>query len=532
MANRDRSILIIGAGYMQLPAIRAARRLGLTVIVADGSKEAPGRAEADDFLHIDLKALDEMAVAARRLQETRGLAAVFTAGTDFSATVSYVAEAAGLPGTPYENALLATDKFRMREVLRSAGVRVPDFSVVSRTELDQCEGGLPERVTRLRLPVVVKPADSMGGRGVVRADDWRQALHHARTAVQYSRTDRVVIEGFIPGPEFSLDALIYGDTVQVTGFADRHIEFEPFFIEVGHTIPSCLGVPERELLEQEFVRGVRALGLGPGAAKGDMKLSPDGPVVGEIANRLSGGYMSGWTYPYSSGVPLSELGIRVALGAAPGPVRPTRDWTSAERAIVSIPGRIKSLSGSEEASRLASVEDVIATRGPGDYVRFPQNNVEKAGNVITAAAKRDVAIRQAERAVASIFVRLSAGEATTQAFLFEPVAADARHWAFPDAHRRFHTLVESIDKNLIAAMPGGHHGPLHIPRPLMEWDERDWSYRTIAQSLELVREFLEIRIEPVDKTEPDDPGSVCFLRALLRGGAQGALYFLETQLNS
>jgi biotin carboxylase len=509
---------------MQLPAIRAARRLGLYVFVADGNPNAIGRKEADEFLSIDLKDLDGMAEAAVRLKKSRGLHAVFTAGTDFSATVAYAAEAAGLPGTPYESAVAATDKYQMREVLRDAGVRVPDFVLIRAEELSS---GLPPEGADIELPVVVKPADSMGARGVVRADDWSSAYRYAKEAANYSRSGRVVIEGYIDGPEFSLDAIVYGDSVQITGFADRLIQFPPYFIETGHTIPTALPDGARQAVEQEFIRGVKALGIGPGAAKGDMKLSSHGPVVGEIANRLSGGYMSGWTYPLSSGVALTELGIRVSLGQAPGTIRQGKDWTSAERALLSIDGVVVDILGAGSAKAEPFVEEVFPTCEPGQRVRFPQNNVEKAANVISAAPSRQEATDAAERAVSLLTVRLQPDNAETDVFLFGGSGVVDEHWAYPESAAVLFGTRPSLPLSGSETIADAYPEMIELPVDLSTLDELDWSYRTIAGTIDMLATFHDSETQRAIASG-SRVISVRFLIALLKGGLQGALYVLDS----
>ncbi|MDP3176837.1 MAG: carboxylate--amine ligase, partial [Spirochaetaceae bacterium] len=116
------TIFILGAGVMQLPAFRAAKELGWTVAAADGNSSAIGAALADHFIHVDLKDRDGLLAAARRLRNAIGLDGVFTAGTDFSLAVAYIAEKLDLPGIPYEVALRASDKQKMREAFAAAGV--------------------------------------------------------------------------------------------------------------------------------------------------------------------------------------------------------------------------------------------------------------------------------------------------------------------------------------------------------------------------------------------------------------------------
>ncbi len=92
----SRSILILGAGLMQKPAIESAKSLGLKAFVIDANPHAVCVPLADVFKKIDLKAKEEIAQYAIELKEKENLASIFTAGTDFSASVSYASEKAGL----------------------------------------------------------------------------------------------------------------------------------------------------------------------------------------------------------------------------------------------------------------------------------------------------------------------------------------------------------------------------------------------------------------------------------------------------
>ncbi|TFG84262.1 MAG: carboxylate--amine ligase, partial [Spirochaetales bacterium] len=156
-----KTIFILGAGVMQGPAIRAAREKGYRVVVADADPMAAHATDADEFLAIDLKDRDGLLQAARNIP---GLVGVFTAGTDFSTSVAWVASSLDLPGIPYEVAMDASDKARMRCRLAAAGVPVPHFVAGARGEdcvalaASLSPGGAP-------FPLVVKPVDNMGARG-------------------------------------------------------------------------------------------------------------------------------------------------------------------------------------------------------------------------------------------------------------------------------------------------------------------------------------------------------------------------------
>nr|WP_315442719.1 ATP-grasp domain-containing protein [uncultured Treponema sp.] len=444
-------VFMLGAGFMQGVAIRAARALGCTVVAADGNPSAVCAAEADEFVCIDLKDTARLIDYARYLQQNGGLDAVFTAATDFSAAVAAVAAACGLRGHTLEAALNATDKVRMRECFRKAGVPSPAFIELTAADLaapadrfvaaDNLPYGdagaatadtLERRLGELAgcFPLVVKPVDNMGARGCSLVKNLSELRKAAATALQYSRSGRAIVEEYIEGSEFSIEGLIFGGRLYITALADRHIFFPPYFIEMGHTIPSECTQDIVDEVISVFERGVHALGLTDGAVKGDILVRNGKAFVGEIAARLSGGYMSGWTVPYSCGLDITAAALTLALGGSPRlhtcgkdsfviPLKQNCPFVSAERAWISIPGQVASVSGLEAARAAPFVKDVFPRAGAGDTVVFPQNNVEKCGNVLSAAPSRREAVQASEAACRKIVLRLKPHVAETDAFLAE-----------------------------------------------------------------------------------------------------------------
>ena len=515
MLFRSQWLLILGGGVMQLPSIRAARELGLSVAVADGNDQAPGIEMADRFFHTDLKDGEALLADARVLAETgRPVSGVFTAGTDFAYMVAWLSQQLTLPGHSYEAALNATEKHRMRAALSAAGVPVPSFESV----LDSSPGTLRRALDRLGLPVVVKPVDSMGARGVRKVTTAAELSGAVKTALSLSRSRRAILEAVIPGQELSLDALVWDDRIVVTGVADRHICFEPYFIEIGHTMPTALPDSKRREVEEVFCQGIRALGLSRGAAKGDIFLTPEGPVVGEIAARLSGGYMSGWTYPYASDIDLAKAAIRLALGEEPElPPEPREIRVSRERAVISLPGTIREIRGLTEARNLPGIRELFWKVSPGDAVVFPRNNVEKCGNLIAAADDRSGSVRLIEAALDIIDVRLEAGRRETWDWLFGREIPRS-HWAFDPPQEVDGALQElswelpetpgAISALSVAAFAG----------------QRDWHGRRI----EGVRSRLTEEYQ-LSEIAPGRGGlEALFWWAVIRGSLQGGAFVLDT----
>ncbi len=517
---------------MQIPSLRIAKEKGWRVFLADGNPDAEGKKYCDVFLHIDLKDRDSMLDAARDIKKREGLDGVFTAGTDFSTTVAWVAERLGLPGIPYSVALRATDKALMREVLGRSGVPIPDFVYLSG---DESPLSLVKK--RLGYPLVVKPVDNMGARGVRRVDSDEELIDACKVALISSRVGKVIIEEFMDGPELSIDAIVFKEEVTICGVADRHIYFPPYFVEMGHTMPSNLSDSELRQAVDVFIRGVKAIGIDNGAAKGDIKVTKRGAMVGEIAARLSGGYMSGWTYPYSSGVEVTEKALNIAVGLEPGDMKPKYERVSAERAFISIPGNVQDVEGMDRIKGIRGLKNIFLRVGEGDAVVFPVNNVEKCGNVISVADERREAIAIAERAIKSVFIRLQSNNRDTEDFLFN------RGCDRSDYYRKISAFELIMEENIkyFRELKKIKLAKTSYPKPVSKIPSlpdiksetsRDWHGHSLIEVMERVEELVNVEFgdaKSLDLLSNEEKMFVrLFWEALLKGSVQGAVYVVES----
>jgi len=518
-------LIILGAGVMQGPAISIAKELGFFTIALDGSSHAPCIALADQFEQIDLKDKEGIESFARSQLGSCEQLGIMTAGTDFSASVAWVAQRLELPGIPYEAALNASDKSKMRECFKKASLPSPDFFTIGETDnID----AIP-----LPFPVVIKPVDNMGSRGCRRADNGQELREAAKAAIGFSRTGRAIVESFMEGPEFSVDAIVYHGEITICGLADRHIFFPPYFIEMGHTMPTIIEEEKQTAILETFCRGIRALGLAGeknvGAGKGDIKLTPKGPMIGEIAARLSGGYMSGWTYPYSSGAYPIKGAILAAMGREPEGLVPTKKWTCAERAFISIPGTVKQIAGLDEARNLPNVKDVFSRIAQGAKVSFPENNVTKCGNIIACAPQRADAVTAAESAARSILLRLEPSDPQTSSFLASTAAFPPG--AFPLTDELKAALLQIPD---CSTKNGSGKNYSIFPFPAFSSSGlTDYTGRSIAECLEAVRLLTGFSL-PMSAENADNKTILgrSFWAALIRGSYQGAVYYIDNLIGA
>ena len=534
-----KKILILGAGLMQKPAILGAKHLGYKAVVVDANKNAVAVPLADEFYPVDLKDRESLLELAKKLNKKGELKGVFTAGTDFSASVSFVAENLGLPAHSFEAALNASDKARMRACFEKEGVPSPKF-----IEID--ENAHAELVSKsdIEFPKVVKPCDNMGGRGCRLVRNQEEFQTSVTTAIKNSRTNRAIFEDYMEGAEFSIDSVVYNGTLTITGFADRHIFYPPYFIEMGHSLPSRVDSKIKNELIATFALGIKALGLTCGVAKADIKYTKKGPMIGEIAARLSGGYMSGWTFPYSSGMNLTEEAMKIAVGQEPDYLLSNRvslPWqphesvknkaqpfelyeisstlVSAERAWLSIPGVVSNIYGLSEVKQIYGVRDVLPRVKIGDKVDFPRNNVEKCGNVIAVGINSEQAYKSAEEAISSITLRLEPNNPDTEKFLRGESEPDEK--GFPPSAFTFSPNSESsVNVGEGTKIPAGQKTIGYIPETLIPLADslKDWNHCTLRKTLEKFDEICPDHAELDGKT---------FWSAILRGGIQGALYIAD-----
>lgn len=532
---QEKSVLILGAGLMQKPAILSAKNLNLKCFVVDANPNAEAIPYADVFRQIDLKDREGILEFARELKEKENLSGIFTAGTDFSASVSYAAEKLGFQAHSFEAALNASIKNRMRECFKKEGVPSPDFFTISRDNLSAQR--MEFIVQSLSFPFVVKPVDNMGARGCRMVRSEKEIKSAINDAFENSRSNSAIIEEYMEGPEFSIDAIVYEGSVTITGFADRHIYYPPYFIETGHTMPTALGDQDKKLeLIKCFAQGIHALGLTSGAAKADIKYTCKGPQIGEIAARLSGGYMSGWTYPYSSSCNLTEEALKIAVGQKPDYLLKNRfplplknlpfelfilpsENVSAERAWISIPGKVKSVNGFDYASKISGIKNVFPRSvKEGDTVDFPRNNVQKCGNVISLNSDYELAVSQAEKACSKILIRLEANNEKTDAFLNGNCLENEE--GFPPSAFSLYSKLSQIElPETIAENESVLKNISESLEKALQSDEKDWNYLTALESAKRFDLLVPVHKEMDGRK---------FWSALFKGGLQAAIYISDS----
>ena len=399
------TLLIVGGGSETLLGIRVAKERGLHVVVSDQNRHAPGFALADTCLVVDTYDVEATVEAARRFHQcVQPIHGVICIGSDVPHTVASVSHALGLSGIPLEAARLAMDKIAMKQQFACDAVPIPWFSPI------ESIGHLQEICKRRGFPLVMKPVDSRGARGVLRLTagvDLEWAFHVSQ---RNSPSGRVMVEEFLPGPQISTESMILDGQAFTVGFSDRNYEFldryAPHMIENGGELPCHLPETVKQSIHELIEHAALSLGIRTGVVKGDIVVTKGKPFIIEIAPRLSGGFFCTHEIPLSTGVRFVEQAIRLALGehVSPSSLVPQHHMSVAQRYIFPRPGRVVRIANVERATSQPGVAFCDVRVQEGDVIPPIDNHPARAGVVIATGQNREEAIHNASHAIETLSV--------------------------------------------------------------------------------------------------------------------------------
>lgn len=395
-----KSLLILGAGKEQIPAITRAKKKNIFTIVLDMNKDAVGFKYADE--HYVISTRDEKALKDFVRNYKKKIDGVITIASDIPHIVSRVAEEIGVRHIPVKTADLAVNKFEMKEEFQKKGVNVPPFrKIISVNELK-------EFIDEFGYPVVIKPTDNSGARGVLRITENIDIEWAFQESKSNSRIGEVQVEKYLSGPQISTEGIMYDDTFYCTGFADRNYDklekFAPNIIEDGGDSPTMLSDEAKILVMKEFEKGVRALGIDWGPAKGDMIFSDGKAYVVEIAARLSGGNFCYDHVPLGTGVDIVDAYIDMAVGNPIGVecFRPKFQKGVAQRYFFPGTGKLKEIKGLDEIKTIDNIVKVDFFTDQGEVIQKQTNHTTRVGYVIAVGKDKEEAVRSAEKAIKTV----------------------------------------------------------------------------------------------------------------------------------
>ncbi len=379
-----KGILILAAGPMQIPAVLTAKELGLFIIAADRNPQAPGFRFADIGLPLDIVKYAALADWAVAHKSEHNISAVF-AGSDVAVTAAVINQRLGLPGIPVEVAEASHNKAKMKERWLLDGVSTPACDEVrNRNEARRV-------AAKHGYPVMVKAVDNSASRGTKVVCNEAELEPAVDNAMRFSTTSSCLIEQFVEGDEQSVETVMHNGEQLRAGMVDRHYGFFPYPLEVGHTNPSHLSADVQEQIFRVVGHAAQSLGIVNGPAKADMILTKRGPMILEMPARLSGGFHSQYTTPLALGMNPIRAVMRQSLGddKFQEDLIPTKNEFSLCHALFPPPGKIRNISGYEDAQALEGVKHIFLYKEVGETIEPYQNCADRPCYVIMQARSRE-----------------------------------------------------------------------------------------------------------------------------------------------
>ncbi len=301
-------LMIMGAGYTQIPLIETAKRMGCHTIAASIPGDYPGLAAADEVALVDIADPDAVVEKAKEMN----VDAVTTCGLDLGmASIGAVAEALHLPGPSRRAAALASNKLQMKKALVKHGVQTARFVCIHEKR------ELKSELSGFSFPVILKAVDQMGSRGIFRCDTADEVWENYDKTMAATKKDYCLLEEFIEGEIFGVEARVQHQKVlyMLPNNIEAFVSATP--TPIGHSVPFRESDTLGEQIEEQTRKAVQALGLDDCPVNCDF-IKKDGKVyVIELTGRSGATGLSEMVSIYY-GMNYYESIVRLALGEPVG----------------------------------------------------------------------------------------------------------------------------------------------------------------------------------------------------------------------
>ena len=375
-------LAIIGASSLQNPLILKARIMGVETHVFAWQTGDVGEDTADFFYPISIVEKDEILTVCRRV----GVDGITSIASDLATvTVDYVADAMGLAGNSLTSARLSTNKGAMREAFRRHKDPSPDFMVL--TAMPESEEEVLREMTAqvIDFPVIVKPTDRSGSRGVTQVTEPSGLLPAIRAAMEQSFAGEAIIEEVIPGQEYSVECFSVDGHHTLLAITQKFTTGAPHYVETGHIEPSGLSEEMRKKVLDVVSHALDSLEITFGASHSEVRITPDGAIgIVEIGARMGGDFIGSHLVPMTTGVDYVGAVVSLALGEEIR-VQPASNGNAAAVRYILTPADYEAYRRIKSSHPSLIVAEEVAER-PGHTVT---SSADRCGSFILRADDRE-----------------------------------------------------------------------------------------------------------------------------------------------
>ena len=300
-------LAIIGASYLQEPLIRKAKERGIETHVFAWECGDVGEKIADHFYPISIIEKDAILDKCREI----GIDGICSIASDLaSITVNYVANNMGLIGNTMECTRNSTDKHLMRECFEKNDDPSPkSIKVESVNDLSGID---------ISFPVIVKPLDRSGSRGITKVKEASELSAAIENAKSQGFEKSALVEEFAEGDEYSVEYVSWKGKHTFLALTKKFTTGAPNFIETGHMEPADVSTEVLERVKSIVNHALDSLGIEYGASHSEVKIDDKGEIkIIEIGGRMGGDFIGSDLVEISTGFDFVNAVIDIALGNEP-----------------------------------------------------------------------------------------------------------------------------------------------------------------------------------------------------------------------
>lgn len=337
-----KKIAIIGASYLQRPLVEKAKNMNLETHVFAWKEGNEVDDLSDYYYPISILEKEKILEKCKDID----IDGVVSIGSDIAMpTVNYIAEQLNLVGNSLKSTLVSTDKFEMRKALHDYGVSCPKFRLYTEPNYNKND--------KFEFPVIVKPTDRSGSRGVTKVLNSHQVNDAIKKALKNSINGRVIVEEFINGREFSVEYLSIKGKHNFIAITDKITSGEPYFVELEHHQPAAISEKTRVDILNEVQKSLNCLEIKNGASHSEVLLTKQGEIkVVEIAARMGGELIGSHMTQLSTGVDFVKAVINIAMGDDnPHEYIPTHEGYSGVYYVIPRPGKVIDIIDNSNANK-------------------------------------------------------------------------------------------------------------------------------------------------------------------------------------
>ena len=296
-----KSILVFGVGELQRSIICRAKLKGLFTIGIDPCADAVCKHEVDAFEIVGGQDFEGTCAVV----EKYGVDAIVTAATDKPLVMmARVAEKYGFPFYSVETAQWSTDKYKMKQRLLEGGVPCARGRLIAKAD----------EADNLYYPLIVKPRDNSGSRGVKLCRNKEELKEAMQEALQYSHLDTVLVEEYIEGQEYSIEGLHYEGKSEVIQFTEKTTTEFPYNVELAHKQPANLTEEQKNNIRELVSKIANCMHFENCPSHTELKINERGIFIIETSPRLGGDYITSTLVPLSTGINMEDQLLNIALG--------------------------------------------------------------------------------------------------------------------------------------------------------------------------------------------------------------------------